>query len=303
MINDTAPWVAELLLAERRKMSPAQKLALVDDLNLTLHYLALSDLRRRHPGDTAAQRRGLLERRFGREYAAQLIDAAPHVTEQSMEPIALRTMLDCTVLLEQHSISYAVGGSVASSIYGEERGTRDVDILAQLDRKQAQRIFPQLESAFYIQYQDVVEAITRAPTLRDQPIHRATFNMVHRATLYKVDVFVSSGRLFEVSQLRRTIGQVVGGDGSAVQVSSPEDTILAKLEWFEMSNRQFDRQFRCKVANSEARSDWLARLSTLSRRSSNFYTSPVRNRAAPTPRFVSTHPPRRANHSPDAHAV
>jgi hypothetical protein len=243
MFNDTAPWVAELLIEKRREMSPAQKLALVDDLNLTLHYLALSDLRRRHPNDLHAQRRGLLERRFGREYATHLIDVAPHVTEQSMEPIALRTMLDCTVLLEQHGISYAVGGSVASSIYGEERGTRDVDILAQLDRKQAQRIFPQLESAFYIQYQDVVEAITRAPTLRDQPINRATFNMVHRETLYKVDVFVSSGRPFEVSQLRRTIRQVVSSDGAAAQVTSAEDTILAKLEWFEMSNRQFDRQW------------------------------------------------------------
>jgi hypothetical protein len=67
--------------------------------------------------------------------------------------------------------------------------------------------------------------------------------MVHRETLYKVDVFVSSGRPFEVCQLRRTIRQVVSLDGSAIQVSSAEDTILAKLELFEMSNRQFDRQW------------------------------------------------------------
>ncbi len=243
MINDTAPWVAALLIEKRREMSPAQKLAEVDNLNASLYLLSLGNIRTQHPDNPIDQRRALMERRLGRTLAAQIINLAPHVLEQSVEPKAIDTMLAATTIFERLGIPYCVGGSMASSIFGEDRSTRDVDVLIQLRGRHMQGLFNALEGAFYVQYQDIAEAVSRAPSYRDQPTQRATFNAVYQPTLYKVDVFVSSDRPFEKSQLFRRQRQIVGLNGEQAYTASPEDTILAKLEWFEMSNRQLDRQW------------------------------------------------------------
>jgi len=57
MINDTAPWVAELLLEKWREMSPAQKLAEVDNLNASLYLLSLGNIRTQHPDNPISQPR------------------------------------------------------------------------------------------------------------------------------------------------------------------------------------------------------------------------------------------------------
>lgn len=49
---DTAPEIEKLLIAGYRRMSAAQKLRLMQDLNRTAQLLALSDIQRRHPQAT-----------------------------------------------------------------------------------------------------------------------------------------------------------------------------------------------------------------------------------------------------------
>jgi hypothetical protein len=47
--SDTHPRIEELQLAGYRRMTPAQKLAIVSKLTATVHQLALADIRRNHP--------------------------------------------------------------------------------------------------------------------------------------------------------------------------------------------------------------------------------------------------------------
>jgi hypothetical protein len=52
-----------------------------------------------------------------------------------------------------------------------------------------------------------------------------------------VDLFVSSGRAFEQSQLQRRVRQLIAVSPEAeADFASPEDIILVKLEWFQIGN-------------------------------------------------------------------
>jgi hypothetical protein len=46
-------------------------------------------------------------------------------------------------------IDYALGGSFASSLYGEARATRDVDLIAAVTGRQAAQLVAQLGPEFY----------------------------------------------------------------------------------------------------------------------------------------------------------
>jgi len=53
--NDTNPRIEALMLERYRRMSPAQKLAIVDGLSVMVQELALADIRRRHPDANARE--------------------------------------------------------------------------------------------------------------------------------------------------------------------------------------------------------------------------------------------------------
>ena len=83
-------------------------------------------------------------------------------------------LLLVTDVLESLGVSYCVGGSFASSTYGEPRATRDVDILAALPATKAGPFAARLEPEFFVQLSDLRDAIALAPLLRDDPNHRAS---------------------------------------------------------------------------------------------------------------------------------
>ena len=83
-------------------------------------------------------------------------------------------LLLVTDALEALGITYCVGGSFASSAYGEPRATRDVDILVALPANKATRFVAYIEPHFFVQLADIRDAIALAPTLRGTPPPRLT---------------------------------------------------------------------------------------------------------------------------------
>jgi hypothetical protein len=77
-------------------------------------------------------------------------------------------------------IQYVVGGSLASSIYGVPRATQDVDFVADLKAPDAAKLEQLLSGEFYVD----------ADMIRDAIVKRASFNVIHLATMFKADVFV-----------------------------------------------------------------------------------------------------------------
>lgn len=57
-------------------------------------------------------------------------------------------------------------------------------------------------------------------------------------------MFVSRGRPFDQMAMERATAQPLGGDdGLVIPVATAEDSIVAKLEWFRLTNETSERQW------------------------------------------------------------
>ena len=146
-----------------------------------------------------------------------------------------RITLLVTQTLEQIGIAYAIGGSLASSLHGVMRSTLDVDIVADMRFEHIPPLVAALAQEFYADNEMMREAIKR----------RSSFNLIHYETAFKVDIFIRKLRPFEQMQLERRQLSVIANDPErSVYVTSPEDTVLAKLEWYRLGGEVSDRQWR-----------------------------------------------------------
>jgi len=149
------------------------------------------------------------------------------------EPIAVT--LQVIDALEQVDAAYVIGGSLASTIHGVVRTTLDTDIVADLNLQHARPFADLLAGAFYLDIDSIHDAIRK----------HSSFNVIHLATMFKVDVFIPKGRPFDRQQLDRRQPWVADPDsGRIIYVATPEDTILAKLAWYRLGDEISDRQWR-----------------------------------------------------------
>ncbi len=140
----------------------------------------------------------------------------------------LLVVAEVVAALDRLSVPYVVGGSLASSIYGIPRATQDVDLVAELRHEHVERFVQILAPTFYVDGDMIADAINR----------RASFNVVHLATMFKADVFVPGGDSWTREELKRTRTQQFAlAEGSVtIRFASPEDTPLHKLLWYKLGN-------------------------------------------------------------------
>ncbi len=137
--------------------------------------------------------------------------------------------------LEELGVAYAIGGSLASSVHGQIRATQDADLVADLGPGQAAALVRKLGQRFYADRETIETAIQG----------RSSFNLLHLDTMFKVDVFVAKSRPFDQAQLARRQLQPVSQEPERLAyVTSAEDVILAKLEWYRMGGEVSERQWR-----------------------------------------------------------
>lgn len=149
------------------------------------------------------------------------------------EPIAVT--LQVTDVLDLLGIPYFIGGSLASAVHGISRATMDVDIIAELRQVHLAQFVALLVDAFYIDDQAIANAI----------LNRSSFNIIHRETMFKVDIFIRKTRPYDESQFSRRVLQHLATEPErTAYVASAEDTVLAKLEWYRMGGDVSERQWR-----------------------------------------------------------
>jgi hypothetical protein len=125
--------------------------------------------------------------------------------------------------LEARQIPYALGGSVASMVYGEPRATLDIDVVVTLDRSASERLLEAFPAPdFYLSPERVAAVVAEG----------GNFNAIHPESGLKVDFFVASDRV-EQSQLARRLRRSVL-PGLSGWFSPPEELIVKKLEYFRM---------------------------------------------------------------------
>lgn len=152
------------------------------------------------------------------------------MTEHAMAS-ALRLI---AATLERLGIPYVVGGSLASSCRGMARFTMDIDIVAQIEPGQAERLSAVLGPDWYADAAQIGDAISAG----------RAFNLIHIPTSFKVDVFPAIGE-FELSQLKRGTQETleVLGETGVYPVATAEDILLAKLQWFRDGGETSDREW------------------------------------------------------------
>lgn len=139
-------------------------------------------------------------------------------------------------VLEADGIEYMITGSIVSSLQGEPRSTHDIDILINIQLQSASKLaraFP--PPNFYLDEEAILEAINQ----------QSMFNLIDITTGDKVDFWILTQEPFDQSRFARRYIEVLSDFN--LQVSSPEDTILAKLRWAELaggSEKQFTDALR-----------------------------------------------------------
>lgn len=140
-----------------------------------------------------------------------------------------------TDVFDQLHIPYLVGGSMASTMYGLVRTTQDVDIVADVHLRHVDKLVELLGDTFYMAPEAAAEAIRR----------RASFNLLHLVSMFKVDVFVVKNRPYDHAQFENRVLQPLNPTSAHLTyVASAEDTILTKLEWYRLGDEVSERQWK-----------------------------------------------------------
>lgn len=152
-----------------------------------------------------------------------------------MLPEAVNVMMLVVDVFEHLQIPYFIGGSMASALYGVARSTLDADMVAEIHLAQAGTLVKALGNDFYADEEMIRDAIR----------HHSSFNLIHLATMFKVDIFIRKERPFDRVQFQRRVEQLFATNPEQKAfMTTAEDIILVKLEWYRLSNEISDRQWR-----------------------------------------------------------
>jgi hypothetical protein len=138
-------------------------------------------------------------------------------------------------ILDHLGIAYMIGGSVASSVHGRLRTTQDADFVIDLSPGQIEPLMQSLAQDFYVSRDAMREAV------RD----RRSFNAIHTATSFKVDLFILGNTPYDVEAFgRRSLEKLDDSSETRLVLSRPEDSVLHKLQWYRMGGEVSEQQWR-----------------------------------------------------------
>lgn len=123
-------------------------------------------------------------------------------------------------IIEHVGLPYMLTGSLAAAYYASPRATRDVDIVIEVTPEEVDELVRSLdEAALYVDRETARQAVHQ----------RGQFNAIDPASGWKVDWIVRRDRPFsrEEFERRRRVEML----DLELRVVSPEDLIVAKLEW------------------------------------------------------------------------
>jgi hypothetical protein len=139
-----------------------------------------------------------------------------------------------------------LSGSFASAYYGTTRSTQDIDLVIDATPAQLEVLIRQLPAERY--YVDL-------PTALEAHRQKSMFNVIDLATGWKIDLIIRKARAFSEEEFGRR--RQADLQGVPIFVASPEDVVLSKLEWAQLSKSQ--RQIEDAAAILRSRRESLDR--------------------------------------------
>ena len=151
-----------------------------------------------------------------------------------MDAEQLDALLAVAAVIERLDVPFFIAGSFASNAYGFYRATADADLVADLKIRHVEPLVATLSGRFYIAEEAVRQAV----------MNRGSFNVIDLNTSMKVDIFAMKREMFQIEEMQRRVRRALTPDGAnETWLATPEDTILAKLDWYRLGGGVSDRQW------------------------------------------------------------
>ena len=106
----------------------------------------------------------------------------------------IRAVGEFLSILDELGIRYDAGGSVASSLHGLPRYTRNIDLVADLKPEETDLLASKLNAHFYADAGQMQEAIRFG----------RVFNAIHFETGFEIDIFPLGKDAFRAGELARS---------------------------------------------------------------------------------------------------
>jgi len=136
-------------------------------------------------------------------------------------------LLRVTAALDMSGVPYMLTGSVASSMWGIPRSTNDIDIIVAPTRPQLLSLLQLFQRlGLHVDPESALSALRK----RDQ------FNVIDFPNGWKVDFIIQKEREFSAAEFDRR--QMVETEGMHLTIASPEDVLIAKLEWAKIGDSE-----------------------------------------------------------------
>lgn len=150
------------------------------------------------------------------------------------EPEEYLVLKQLTDALDDLKIDYAIGGSIASSLYGKVRFTQDADIAVAAFADKAEQLYNVLKESFYVSKEAMYQAIS----------NRSSVNIIHLKSAFKIDIFIQKDDDFHrLIFLRRRKVKLDESIEHLFDIVSAEDVILLKLQWYQSAGCMSERQW------------------------------------------------------------
>ena len=156
--------------------------------------------------------------------------------------------LDVLKLVAQHldaaGIAYMLSGSMALSYYARPRLTRDIDVVVEVRATDVERLASLFQADFYCDPDMIREAVQ----------HEGMFNVIHNASIIKVDFIVRKHSPYRHAEFQRR--RAVEIDGDRLWIVAPEDLVLSKLVWAKEGQSTLQLDDVRNVMESVENLDW-----------------------------------------------
>ena len=231
--RDTTPQAIRIQHQALHKLGIAGRAAMTFQLGENLRRISESGIRLHHPDYDDEQVRAATARRMlGRELSKHLstdLGQGPSMSQQEFFGKVISA-------LQSSQIPFMVCGSLASSLHGDPRATRDADMVIRPTGKTLEQFLDQIGRDFYVSSEAARQAMQQ----------HSMFNVIDAASGWKVDLIIAPESAFaDESFSRRMLADFMG---VKVAVQTPEDTILSKLDWAKESGSEMQLRDALGVA-------------------------------------------------------
>jgi hypothetical protein len=241
---DTSLDVHVRLIAAYRRMSFDRKWRNLGEDWIAARLLHQAGYQQRSPAATPAEiRADWLRQTLGTNAINPV-----HNTDMNLLPFSpvLRSTLHA---FDKLKTGYTIGGSIASSMHGIGRMTRDAGVTAEP--------FPGREAAFVAAF-DPESFYVSEDAVRMAVRDRFSFNILHPESGFKIDVFILKDDPFERAAFaRRQMLTLADDPNQPIAFYSAEDIVLFKLRWYRLGNESSEQQWNDILGVLRTQSDRL----------------------------------------------